>query len=331
MASSQRGGAENFFARLAQSLDQTHQIDQHLFLRHHSPYLNAFDPAITTTFDFARTWNPCMQHSLRQHIKSLQPDVMLTWMNRATRIVGQLHRHKTYPHIARLGGFYKLKYYQHVDHFIANTRGIADYLLSANIPAKRIHLIGNFVHETPGIPLARPDRPLVVSIGRLHTNKAFDTLIRAIAHCPDTELWIAGEGPEQSALLRLIDELNLSDRVKLLGWQPHPEHLIATADVFVCPSRHEPLGNVILEAWAQKKAVIATQNQGAVELITPGQTGYLCEVDNATELANTILSAIHDQPSRETIAQRGHQAYQSQFSRAHITQVYLDLFRQLVS
>ena len=50
-----------------------------------------------------------------------------------------------FVHVARLGGYYDLKYYRACDHLIANTRGIADYLIAAGRPADRVSVIGNFV------------------------------------------------------------------------------------------------------------------------------------------------------------------------------------------
>ena len=86
------------------------------------------------------------------------------------------------------------KYYRHCDWLVANT-GIADYLVREGVPADRVHHQINFVPDGMDGTICRPkawtcDRGL----GRLHPNKAFDTLIRAFATLEDSTLWLAGDG-----------------------------------------------------------------------------------------------------------------------------------------
>ncbi|PHQ79816.1 MAG: glycosyl transferase [Coxiella sp. (in: Bacteria)] len=327
MASNKLGGAERFFCRLALALQQQ-AVQQTVMLRNDSPYVNelqanipCFQAPFSGTFDFQS------KRKLKSLLKEQQPQIVLSWMNRASGLVSQLYKTKNYQHIARLGGYYNLKYYQHCDHFIANTQGIADYLLQSGIPATSVHMISNFVCEQPGTPLKKPTNgPLIVALGRLHENKAFDTLIQAMTHVPEAMLWIGGTGPLHAQLSKQIDHLKLNDRVTLLGWVERPQDLIASADLFVCPSRHEPLGNVMLEAWAQHKPVVATRSQGALELITDNDTGVLSPLDDAPALAEAINIVLNDQLLANNLADNGLKRYQQQFSQHKITQAYLDLF-----
>lgn len=329
MTSNKLGGAERFFCRLANQL-QHHALQQSVMLRDNSPYVNQLDPDIAQFLaPFRGRWDIKSKRTLKNTLKALDPHIVLSWMNRASSMVASLHRNKQYRHLARLGGFYNMKYYRQVDHFIANTKGIADYLLKSGIPYQQVSYISNFVDEKPGTPLQRnSDRPLLVALGRLHINKAFDILIQAMAQVPHAELWIGGCGHLQNQLQAQIDQLNLSDRIKLLGWIENPQDLIATSDIFICPSRHEPLGNVILEAWAQQKPIIATQNQGASELITHGENGYLCPIDDPRLLALSINTLLKSKQLQQQLQQAGYQRYQQQFSAQHITEQYLDLFQR---
>ena len=72
----------------------------------------------------------------------------------------------------------------------------------------------------------------------------------------------------------MANNLKVSDRVRFLGWRLDTPNLLATADALICPSRHEPLGNVILEAWAQERPVIAAASDGPKELIQNGKNGF---------------------------------------------------------
>jgi glycosyltransferase involved in cell wall biosynthesis len=86
-------------------------------------------------------------------------------------------------------------------------------------------------------------------MGRLHADKGFDVLLRAIALLPRGHVYLAGAGPEEAALRALAAELGITARVSFLGWRRDIGALLAAADIFICSSRHEPLGNIVLEAW----------------------------------------------------------------------------------
>ena len=156
--------------------------------------------------------------------------------------------------------------------------------------------------------------PLLFAMGRLHPNKGFDTLINAVAAVPETWLWIAGDGPERQALEDLAESLGVAQRVRFLGWQDAVHPLLLAADVFVCPSRHEPFGNVIIEAWAAGKPVVTTANQGASEYATDGSTALIAAVDDAGGLACRIADLLADHDAAKQLAAAGHEAWQQRFS-----------------
>jgi glycosyltransferase involved in cell wall biosynthesis len=125
-------------------------------------------------------------------------------------------------------------------------------------------------------------------MGRLHPNKGFDVLLRAIALLPRGHLYLAGAGPEEAALRALAAELGITERVSFLGWRRDIGALLAAADIFICSSRHEPLGNIVLEAWSAAKPVIAAAAQGPTELINDGADGLLVPKEDAPALAAAI-------------------------------------------
>ena len=86
---------------------------------------------------------------------------------------------------------------------------------------------------------------------------------------------IAGEGPERAALLELARREGVADRLHLPGWRTDTAALLAAADLLVCPSRHEPLGNVVIEAWSARRPVVAAAAEGPRELISSGRDGLL--------------------------------------------------------
>ena len=161
-------------------------------------------------------------------------------------------------------------------------------------PKEQAICISNFVDTAKMAPVARSlfetptDKKLVVTMGRLHVNKAFDVLLRAMAKLPGVYLWLAGAGPEEASLKALASKLQLNERVRFLGWRDDMPALLATADVFVCPSRHEPFGNVVPEAWASDVPLVSTASQGPSYMIASGESGLLVGIDQPDELAEAI-------------------------------------------
>ena len=163
--------------------------------------------------------------------------------------------------VGRLGGYYDLKYYRHCDHLVGNTRDLGTGSSARAGPPRGRITSPNFVHDFAGVAPAVLPAPAgaakLVALGRLHANKGFDVLLRALALLPGAHLSLAGEGPERAALEGLAAELGVAGRVAFLGWRRDTGALLAGCDVFVCPSRHEPLGNVVLEAWSAARPVVA--------------------------------------------------------------------------
>ena len=190
----------------------------------------------------------------------------------------------------------------------------------------------NFADETTSPPISRDkfDTPesetLVVSFGRLHENKAFDVLIKAVAEVKDVFLWIAGDGPLRRKLEKLVFDLSIQSRVRFLGWQQDVASIYAAGDIFVCPSRHEPLGNVILEAWTHKLPVIAANSQGPGQLIENGKNGLLVSIDDVHQLSVAIRELVINKSLSESLASCGNVTYKNNFSRRVVIRKYMSFF-----
>lgn len=332
MAGAPHGGAEAFFERLAIALHRA-GLEQRVLIRRdeervarlkaagiepvEAPFGGAFDFATPTVF--------------RREIAAFQPDIVLTWMNRATKFCPR----GDFVHAARLGGYYDLKYYKACDHLVGNTEDIVRYLTKSGWPEARAHYVPNFTtaHEAAPEPRAAHDTPegvpLVLAMGRLHTNKAFDTLLRAWVLVPTAHLWLAGEGPEQAKLEALAAELGVAGRVHFLGWREDIAPLFAACDFFVCPSRHEPLGNVVLDAFAHSRAAVATRSAGPATLIEHEKTGLLVPIDDSEALAPAILRLIAEPATRAQLAAAGHAVWREKFSEPVVVAQYLALFDRL--
>lgn len=336
MAGAAHGGAEAFFERLVSGLHRA-GLDQRVVIRtnpERAALLRAqgVEP-VQCRFGGALDIGTPM--SIKREVRHFAPDVVLSWMNRGTRMATKARRSGKFVHVARLGGYYDLKYYQGCDHLIGNTQDIVSYLVKNGWPEERAHYLPNFVSEERAAPVDRktfytPDgAPLILALGRLHTNKAFDTLLQALARVHNAYLWIAGEGPERAALEQQALDLGIKPRVRFLGWRTDTAALLAACDVFVCPSRHEPLGNVVIEAWAQGKPVVAADSLGPGTLINHLQSGVLSPVDDAPAMADALAAVLEDPELADHIAEGGYATFQERFTEKVVIQQYLDFFERI--
>lgn len=340
------GGAERFYMRLIEALHSAgHPV--HAINRPNSVVARELPAEIAQTHIAMRNkWDPLSIWQIRKTVKHLNPDIVQTYMTRATALT----RLATVPgtiHVARLGGYYKVDNFRHADAWIGNTRGICDYLMAEGLPADRVFYIGNFVDQARLLDdagkhelrarLRIPEHARVIfSAGRLTGKKGFELLLasfaRLVLQAGDYELRlvIAGDGPEMAALQQQAGKLGIADKVIFAGWQASPGDYYQLCDMFVSSAHHEPLGNVILEAWANATPVIATRTRGAEELISHGRNGLLVPLADAEGLAQAMMTFLDDTPSATDMAQSGFEKVGREFSREVIVRQYIDLYRQLM-
>lgn len=144
--------------------------------------------------------------------------------------------------------------------------------------------------------------PLVGMVACLKPQKAPDDFVRVAAlvaaERPDARFVVAGDGEERPALLALIREHGLGERVTLLGWRRDTEEVIGALDVLVLTSLHEGLPRVVPEAMAAGKPVVATAVDGTPEAVVPGETGYLRAPRDVAGMAQDVLALLADEPLR---------------------------------
>lgn len=343
IGSKDSGGAERFYARLVNSL------------RGQEPVLAVNPPgsAVSRLLDpeVEQRHIPLLNNQdllsrllIRRWSSRSRPCVVQSYMGRATRLT-RIPPGRGMVHVARLGGYYHLKAYRHAHHLVGNTRGICDYLIREGVPSSRVHYIGNFVEPIPAPPAAElatlrrsakiPDDAFVICCAaRFHENKGLPDLIAAFSlfreKHPGARLVLVGDGGLRESLQGQIRSSGLSEFVVLPGWcDPRPWYHLA--DVLTCPSRHEPLGNTILEAWACRRPLVATATQGALELVSDGENGLITPLRDPAALADA-LERLHGGPSlRQSLAESGEQTVRRQFSRERITADYLGLYSELLS
>lgn len=332
IAGAEAGGAEEFFVRLALAFHRA-GLEQRVVIRdnHRRAAQLAAGGLTPLELPFGGIFDFRTRGALRREIANFRPDVVLTWMSRATSKCPA----GPFVHVGRLGGYYNLKFYRHCGHLVGNTADIVAYCTAQGWPVERVHYLPNFVDAAPAPAISRatfdtPDGvPLLLAAGRFHPNKAFDVAIRALAKLPDAYLWLAGEGELEAALKSLAATHGVTHRVRFLGWRNDMPALLAAVDVLVCPSRIEPLGNVVIEAWAHGKPAVVAAAIGPKTLIKDGVSGLLVPIDDAEALADALRRTIDDKALASCLVAGGRAAYEASFTEAAVVRRYLDFFAEV--
>ena len=337
-AGARHGGAETFFVRLATALNRAGETQRVLIRRDpaRSQMLRAAGVGVAE-LAFGGPFDLTTRRAFRHEIAAWRPDIVLTWMSRATRLCPR----GDFVHVARLGGYYDLKYYRRCDRLIGNTRAIVDYAVTKGWPRDRIDYLPNFVTDARavgsrgGLSIVGPgNAPLGLALGRLHPNKGFALLLEALAETRGVRLAIAGDGPLRAALEQLAGGLGIADRVSFLGWREDVPELLANADFLVCPSLHEPLGNVVIEAWSAGLPVVATASDGPAGLIEDEVSGLLVPLPDQSgggprALARAIERLCRDPVLRARLGHAGRRLYEAEFTEKAVIARYRGFFEEL--
>jgi len=296
----------------------------------------------------ANIWDLWSTWRIKRIITQQRPMIVQTYMGRATRLTRLPSQSKT-VHIARLGGFYKVDgYYRHAHAWVGITQGICDYLVKSGLPANRVFRIGHFVPDPVFISdrekaelRARYGLPgdawILFALGRLVEKKGFQDLLQAMALLPadiagrPLVLLLAGDGPFRENLHRLATDLGLAQRIIWLGWQNAPSMFFQVADLFICPSRHEPFGVVQLEAWSFGLPMVTTATAGALELVEDNTNALICPPHSPMDLSARIKTLLLSSNSeREALGAAGHWEVQLRHSRNAIVSRYTELYGDLL-
>ena len=328
------GGAENFFVKLALAF-QRRGIPQRLYiLKDKARATELRDGGCDVMeLEFGKGWADLMaRRKMQKDVNAFGPDVMMAWMSRAARRMPR----GNFVKVARLGGYYPPRSYKRCDWLVTATPGIRDFLIDEGWPESRVRQLNNFGELKSCDPASRaeldtPDDAFVfLCLGRLHPSKGFDLAIEAVKQTPGAYLWIAGTGEEESKLRQLADSTGTSDRVRFLGWRDDQAALLKAADVCLVPSRHEPLSNVVLEAWSLGAPVLATASEGPSWLIEDGTNGLVTPLDEVEGLAEGMGRLMQDRQLLEKVASAGKAEQQSKFSEEAVCNRYFEFFQEIL-
>jgi glycosyltransferase involved in cell wall biosynthesis len=326
------GGAERFFVSLAQALAER-GVEQRFVVRPNRSWRDEIAPhgeIIENHFRRLSVSGLMLPGRIRRMAEDWRPDAMMSWMPRAARLMPDM---PGVTRLTRLGDYPKnLKHFGQSDLLVANTPGIAERCKALGWE-KPVKVISNFVRQVDVTPVDRAairhaqGRVPRRRSGRFVPRKGFDAILRAVAQVPDAWLWIAGTGEREAEVRALAKELGVMDRTRFLGWLDEPMHAMAACDAYLMASRHEPLGNVVLEAWHAEVPVISTRSEGPSWFATDGQDALMVDIDGVDQMADALRRLKADPDLRQRLRDGGRATLGARFTRDSIAEQYLAVFR----
>jgi len=231
-----------------------------------------------------------------------------------------------------------------------NLAGSIDVNSSAtgtSLPEKfkiKTHVLLGAAEEPRSSALAQERRhqdeaAVLLFVGRLVERKGVDDLLRAFAiirsRFPQARLSIVGDGPQRSELVKLAEQLQLSDCVDFRGTRVGAEldQEYARCTAFVLPSKdiatdtaNEGLGLALIEASMHAKPLIGTRHGGIPEIVKQGENGILIPPGDPASLAEALAEILVDEDHAREMGKRGFQMAKSRFSWERATNVLLETY-----
>ncbi len=177
-----------------------------------------------------------------------------------------------------------------------------------------------------------PVAPTILCAGRVVYQKGVDILLDAIpyvlSHVPTAMFVFAGDGEMRWDLENASQSRGLRHNCRWLGKVEHRllRSLFKSCDALCVPSRNEPFGIVILEAWSARKPVVATKNGGPGEFVRHGETGFSVH-DNASSIAWGIGQVFLDFDRARTMGENGRKDVEARFTWDKIAQQTLEVYQ----
>jgi glycosyltransferase involved in cell wall biosynthesis len=145
---------------------------------------------------------------------------------------------------------------------------------------------------------ASEEVPVIGVVGRLESHKghidAFKTLQQLLPSVPTAQLWVVGDGTYADVLTRWVDEHDLGDHVKFLGFRRDARQVIQCFDVQLFPSHMEGTPNTLYEALAVGNVIVASTADGQGEILTDGQTALMFEPGDVSRMSEQLQRVLAD-------------------------------------
>jgi glycosyltransferase involved in cell wall biosynthesis len=271
-------------------------------------------------------------------LRAFQPDLIQVWSNKIARflwpkprcpVVTYLGSHPDRRRACRLQAT--------TDAFIVPSEDMEMDLRQKGFVHHPVHVMKHYADTTGASPYFRHDflggeAPLILAGGRLVLDKGFDLLLQVCAKLQSPfHLLIAGTGTEEETLKKMTSSLRLEDKVTFLGWRDDFQRLLATADIVAMPSRYEPFGLVLLEAMAQKSAVVVSDVSGPRSILAHNDgAAIMLPLDDQAAWVRSLEALLTHQQDRQYLAKSGYDYVRQHYGIEKARNDLMDFYQRLV-
>jgi glycosyltransferase involved in cell wall biosynthesis len=176
--------------------------------------------------------------------------------------------------------------------------------------------------------------PQMLFVGRLVYQKGLDILIQALGELKNHSwhLKLVGDGPHRPVLESLAEENGITEKITFMGWMDKADlyHEFNVANLFVLPSRHEGMPNVILEAMACGLPVVASNIAGNEELVLDGKTGILVPPEDPSALGAGLKTLMLDSDLRQKLGTASRVRVEKSYTWDQVARSYLSVLQEIV-
>ena len=221
--------------------------------------------------------------------------------------------------------------YRFATKVVANSRAAGQALQQEGLSPESIAVIPNGVDlgvYTNRLPSTRIQR--IVTVANLRPEKEHETLIASAAALvrsyPYLRFQIVGDGPRKGELQQLAAARGVSQHVEFLGHREDVPSVLASADLFVLPSRTEAFPNSVIEAMASGLPVVAAAVGGLVDLIDHNRTGLLVAPSDSEALTQALRFLIENPTHAGAIGQAARAEIKERYSFDRMVSAFADLY-----
>ncbi len=321
----------------------------------------------TTELDMVRSIQPWRDGldlaRLRSILKRVRPDIVHTHSSKAgvlgrlaslsTGVGARVHTPHTFAFLfgAMFSPLKRLVFHgieaklgRRTDRMLAVSESEALTIREAGVvDASRLRVVPNGIDPKPfeaaqaldrsslGLEAVAPGH-LGIVVGLLNEAKGQDLALRALAQpqAAEVHLLFAGHGDWRAELEQLARSLGVRDRAHFLGWRSDVPELLATSDFVLIPSRWEGMPYIALEAMACGKALIGARVDGVRDLVREGETGFLCDVEDAAALAGSLAKLAQMKPDEKlSLGARARELVGAEYSSKRMVQRLMDVYSEL--
>jgi len=351
------GGAERQLFHLVRLLDRSRFIPVVIALRG-GRMKEEFESTGAVLHIVGKKWKLDLTFFMRlvSIIRKEKPDILHTWMftsNTWGRLAGLCLRVPAMVASERSMDLWKKPYHyfldwilaRHTDKIIFNSEKVADfYQRKLHLSKESVKVVYNGLDTAvyrnisdTGIrfKLGIGDSKFVLAGGRLSPEKGLEYFLHAAAQVhqkfPDIRFVITGEGPEREKLMQIAGNLGISNLVYFPGYVKDFAELVSSAEMVVLSSLWEGMPNIIIEAMAAGKPVIATSVGGCKEIVHEGENGFLVQPRDPDALAKKMMLLLQKPDLCKMMGANGFLTVAAGFSLDGMVKKYEEIYDAVLS